>query len=142
MDAVARPPGLVPELDVTDLDASIRFLAMLGFEVQYARPAEGFAYLAFAGVHLMLQTAGCPGRRFRTADLVPPHGRGVNFQPEVSDVMALHEAVVASGASVVDGMEDRWYAVDEREQGNRQFVVADPDGYLWRPFQDLGNRPC
>jgi len=89
MDAVARPPGLVPELDVTDLDHSIRFLAMLGFEVQYARPAEGFAYLAFAGVHLMLQTA-----------------------------------------------------VDEREHGNRQFVVANPDGYLWRPFQDLGNRPC
>jgi hypothetical protein len=26
------------------------------------------------------------------------------------------------------------------EVGNRQFVLADPDGYLWRPFCDLGER--
>jgi GH25 family lysozyme M1 (1,4-beta-N-acetylmuramidase) len=26
------------------------------------------------------------------------------------------------------------------EAGNQQFVVADPDGYLWRPFRDLGLR--
>ena len=50
-------------------------------------------------------------------------------------------------------MEERWYRVDVAEPGgrwttagpveagNRQFVVADPDGYLWRPFRDLGSRP-
>jgi hypothetical protein len=51
-------------------------------------------------------------------------------------------------------MEERWYRVDvtnpggrwvssgPTEAGNRQFVVADPDGYLWRPFRDLGMRPA
>jgi len=28
-----------------------------------------------------------------------------------------------------------------RAVGNRQFVVPDPDGYLLRFFQDLGERP-
>lgn len=38
-------------------------------------------------------------------------------------------------------MEERWYRVNEQETGNRQFVVADPDGYLLRFFEDLGLRP-
>jgi len=27
------------------------------------------------------------------------------------------------------------------EAGNRQFIVADPDGYLLRFFSDVGRRP-
>lgn len=37
--------------------------------------------------------------------------------------------------------EDRWYREGDTELGNRQFVVADPDGYLLRFFTDLGQRP-
>lgn len=140
MDASIRSPGLVPELDVVDLAASIQFYALLGFEVRYERPDEGFAYLTFEDVHVMLQTATGPGRRFRTADLEQPHGRGINFQLEVGDAANILEAIVASGAPIVIDLEDRWYVVDDKEQGNRQFVVADPDGYLWRPFQDIGQR--
>lgn len=38
-------------------------------------------------------------------------------------------------------LEERWYRPDAFEAGNRQFVVADPDGYLLRFFEDLGRRP-
>jgi hypothetical protein len=38
-------------------------------------------------------------------------------------------------------METRWYRIGRIERGNRQFVVADPDGYLLRFFEDLGERP-
>ena len=38
---------LVPELDVFDLAASLRFWRdVLGFRVAYRRPENGFAYLA------------------------------------------------------------------------------------------------
>ncbi|HEY0476960.1 MAG TPA: hypothetical protein VGD37_05520 [Kofleriaceae bacterium] len=37
-------------------------------------------------------------------------------------------------------MEERWYRRNDHEVGNRQFVVADPDGYLLRFFGDLGQR--
>jgi catechol 2,3-dioxygenase-like lactoylglutathione lyase family enzyme len=146
---------LVPELDVTELASSLRFYAgVLKFRTLFERPAERFAYLERNGVELMIQEAVGPGRRFRTAPLEPPHGRGVNFQLRVEDVDAVHAQALEAGVDIVVSMEERWYRVDVAEiggrwqtegaieAGNRQFVVADPDGYLWRPFHDLGVRPA
>jgi catechol 2,3-dioxygenase-like lactoylglutathione lyase family enzyme len=136
------PPALVPELDVTDLDVSRAFYVdLLGFRVVYERPAERFVYLAHDRAEIMLEEAAGPGRRFRTAPLARPFGRGVNFQLEVADVDAVYERVVAAGHVPVVPLEDQWYGTDGAEAGNRQFVVTDPDGYLWRPFRDLGTRP-
>lgn len=131
----------MPELDVSNLAISADFYARLGFELAYARPDEGFAYLVRDNAHVMLQLATGPGRRFRTAALERPYGRGSNFQLEVADVAAVLEELVAAGHELVIPLEDRWYRVHEREVGHRQFVVEDPDGYLWRPFQSLGERP-
>lgn len=144
---------LVPELDVDDLATSLRFYThVLEFRVLFERPHERFAYLERTGAELMIQAAAGPGRRFRTAPLEVPHGRGVNFQLLVEDVDATLARAVDADAEIVLPMEERWYQVDVRqpggrwatvgptEAGNRQFVVADPDGYLWRPFQDLGTR--
>lgn len=154
MSATDLRAGLVPELDVADLSVSVSFYAdLLGFRVAFERPAERFTYLSSDSAELMLQEAAGPGRRFRTAPLERPFGRGVNFQLPVADVDAVHERVTASGYEPVVAMEERWYQVDvmspggrwtsagPTEAGNRQFVVADPDGYLWRPFTDLGVRP-
>lgn len=145
MAASGPPPGLVPELDVTNLDVSLAFyVELLGFEVSYDRPAERFAYLVRTGAALMLEEAAGPGRRFRTASLETPFGRGMNFQLEVEDVDTIHARLVAHGHEPVIALEDRWYDVGSdapMQAGNRQFVVADPDGYLWRPFQDIGTRP-
>ena len=123
--------ALVPELDVRDLEASLAFyVGVLGFAVRYQRPEERFAYLERGGAELMLQAAAGPGRRFRTAPLEPPFGRGVNFQIRVTD----------AAAEVVVDLEERWYRRGDGEVGNRQFVVTDPDGYLLRFFEDLGAR--
>jgi hypothetical protein len=59
----------------------------------------------------------------------------------VPDVDEVHRRAVAAGHPVVVELEERWYAAGGVEAGNRQFVVADPDGYLWRPYRDLGTRP-
>lgn len=134
-------PGLVPELDVSELEVSIDFYARLGFEVGYTRTEEGFAYLKRGSAHLMIQAAEGPGRRFRTAELDRPYGRGINFQLKVEGVEKVHQAVISGGHEPLIALEERWYSVDDHEAGNLQFLVADPDGYLWRPFQDLGDRP-
>jgi catechol 2,3-dioxygenase-like lactoylglutathione lyase family enzyme len=146
---------LVPELDVIELGASLRFYTgVLEFRTLFERPAERFVYLERNGVELMIQEAAGPGRRFRTAALELPCGRGVNFQLRVEDVDSVHARAVEAGVDIVVSMEERWYRVDVAESGgrwqtkgpteagNRQFVVADPDGYLWRPFRDLGMRPA
>ena len=120
--------ALVPEVDVTDIEASLAFYAeVLGFQVRYARPQEGFVYLVRDGAELMLEAAAGPGRRFRTAPLKVPFGRGVNMQIRVRDTRALLAAARVAGAVIVLDLEDRWYRT--------------ADGYLLRFFEDLGFRP-
>lgn len=140
---VHSAPPVVPELDVSDLDRSLAFyVAALDFTVAVARPEERFVYLVRGAVHLMLQQADGPGRRFRTAPLDRPFGRGVNLQIEVPDVEALFaQARTAADAGIVLPIEERWYRQGASEAGNRQFIVADPDGYLLRFFTGLGRRP-
>ena len=129
---------LVPELDVSDLGASLAFYRdVLQFSVAWERPEERFAYLERAGVQLMLEEAAGPGRRLRTAPLEKPFGRGINFQIEVPDVDALYARVLRAGHEPIVALEERWYRVGNSSVGNRQFVVADPDGYLLRLFS-----PC
>lgn len=113
---------------------------MIGFRVRYDQPEERFAYLDLDGVHLMLEKAAGPGRRFHIAPLEHPYGRVVNFQIQVADVDAIHDRVRAAGLTPLVALEERWYRRDTTELGNRQFVVADPDGYLLRFFTGLGSR--
>ena len=135
------PQRLIPELDVSDLSRSLHFyLSVAGFELKYDRPEERFAMLELEGAFLMLEEATGPRRRFRTAPLEKPYGRGVNFQIQVSDVESLYRRLVFANAEVVIPLEEKWYRSGEQELGNRQFVVADPDGYLLRFFSDLGMR--
>jgi catechol 2,3-dioxygenase-like lactoylglutathione lyase family enzyme len=133
--------SLIPELDVSDLDRSLKFYVdVIGFGVLYDRPEERFAFLDLDGARLMLEEAAGPGRRFRSAPLERPYGRGVNFQIEVANVDAMHERVRKAGFDPIVPIEKRWYRRDEIESGHRQFVVADPDGYLLRFFSDLGRQ--
>ena len=151
--ASSQPAPLVPELDVGDLDVSLRFyVGVVGFTLVFERPRHRFAYLGLGGAELMLQEAAGPGRRFRTGPLERPFGRGINLQIAVPDVDETYAAVLAAGVEPLVPLEERWYDVDvvapsgrwtERgpmQAGNRQFVVADPDGYLLRPFTSLGAR--
>ena len=133
---------LIPELDVADLDRSLAFYTtVIGCAVVYERPEERFALLDLEGAKLMLEQASGPGRRFGTAPLEHPYGRGVNFQIQVGDADELYARVLAAAAHIVIPIESKWYRRDDHEVGNRQFVVADPDGYLLRFFTDLGRRP-
>jgi catechol 2,3-dioxygenase-like lactoylglutathione lyase family enzyme len=131
-------PKIVPELDVADLARSRRFYTeVCGFRVAYERPEEGFVYLEREGAELMLEDAAGPGRRFRTAPLTYPFGRGINLQIEVADAAALYESVVGQGIEPLVPLERRSYRVGDGEVVSEQFVIADEDGYLLRFFTDL-----
>jgi hypothetical protein len=88
----------------------------------------------------MLEQADGPGRRFRTAPLEYPFGRGMNLQIQVPDVDQLHAQVLRAGVTIYIPLEERWYRRGDEEAGLRQFVVIDPDGYLLRFFTSLGKR--
>ena len=138
---VMNPQAIVPELDVSDLDQSMEFyIGVLGFDILFRRDQERFVYIEREGAHLIIEEADGPGRRFRTAELQKPFGRGVNLQIRTLDVAKLYEAVVKAGLEPLIEMETSWYRQADIERGNRQFVVADPDGYLLRFYSDLGSR--
>ena len=133
--------ALVPELQVSDFRQSLAFYTgVLGFAVAWSREEEGFAFLEREGAQVMIEQADGPGRRITAGPLEPPFGRGVNFQIVVSDVDALaarHEAV---SQRLNIPLEERWYRRGTGSIGQRQFVVADPDGYLLRFAQLIGTQ--
>ena len=132
---------LVPELIITDLSKSLYFWTeLLGFTIAYDRPEEGFAYLDLLGVQIMLEERRPAARQWLTDDLLAPFGRGVNFQIEVPDVDAILERLGKVRWPLFMACEEKWYRAGEREVGQRQFLVQDPDGYLLRLAQDLGER--
>ena len=132
-------PKLTPELDVSDFAASLRFYVdVVGFRVLYERRDEAFAMLEREGARLMIEAAVGPGRRFASAPLEQPYGRGVNFQIRVSDARTLYAHIGDAGVARLVLLEEKWYDIAGDRKGNRQFVVADPDGYLLRFFEDLG----
>lgn len=136
-------PALVPELIVSEIADSLSvYTGVFGFRVLYDRPEERFAFLERERAQLMLEQPRRRDRLWPRAPLRRPFGRGVNLQIEVSDVEVLHRAVAASRLELILPLEERWYRRGGEEVGNRQFAVADPDGYVLRFFQDLGARPA
>lgn len=133
-------PGIVPELLVRDIQASIAFwCGLCGFAIRYDRPEEGFAYLTLDSAHVMLELEGT-GRNWITGALDGPRGRGINFQVTVPDVESVLLALRAAEVSLFMQPEQKWYRVGDEEAGVKQFLVMDPDGYLLRIQSSLGRR--
>jgi|SRR5688572_5990671 len=132
---------LVPELLVSDLGASLRFWrGLLGFQVLYERPAEGFAYLSRERAEVMLEVVA--DGSWSVGTLERPFGRGINLQIEVGSLAPLLDALAGASWPLYRQPEERWYRVGDEQAGQRQFLVQDPDGYLLRFAQSLGLRPA
>lgn len=133
-------PGLVPELAVTNYEASRRFWCdLLGFYLRYERPEEGFGYLVLGNAHLMLDQIN-HGRTWATGPLEVPLGRGINLEVQVEDLDAAWRRLTQAQWPIFVEPEEQWYRAGEREIGVRQFLVQDPDGYLLRLQQEIGER--
>ena len=133
---------LVPELMVTDLDSSLTFwVSCLGLEVAYQRPEDGFAYLDLNGAQVMLEQADPEAGQWLTAPLTKPYGRGINLQIDVAAVGPIIQKLGQAGFPLYRECKDTWYRADKIEVGQREFIVQDPDGYLVRLVERLGERP-
>jgi len=134
--------ALTPELLCRDIKVSLSFyLDVLGFKIQYQREENRFAMLERQGARLMLdEFVPNNPRKWIAGPLEAPFGRGINLQIETTSVDELYARVKKSGATVLIPMEEKWYRADDVYVGNRQFIVLDPDGYLLRFYEDLGDR--
>lgn len=143
-DLGAPPQGewakLVPELLVSDLELSVAFWNdLLGFRVAYQRPDEKFAYLErLDGAQIMLhQRCGV----WETGPLEPPFGRGAMFQIYVERLEPVIQALAGKAYPIHAGPREVWRRHGDREGGQREVFVLDPDGYLVMVAETLGSRP-
>ena len=134
--------SLTPELCCSNLKKSLFFYTtVLGFHIQYQREADRFAMLERQGSRIMLDVVNKIKRTWITAPLEAPFGRGINLQIMTNKVDELYNRVQKAGANIFLPIEEKWYCANNVEIGNRQFIVLDPDGYMLRFAQDLGERP-
>ena len=132
---------LVPEFICSNFAESLRFYTeLLGFRVLYSRLEERFAYLERDGAELMLEQPVSQDRLWPRAELAYPFGRGINCQIQVADAERLHASILAAGVALYLPLEERWYRREIDEIGVRQFAIQDPDGYLLRFSEVIGER--
>ncbi len=132
--------AVVPEMLVTDLKRSLAFYRdFCGFRTRFSRPEDGFAYIELGRAHLMLEEIA--EESWMTARLEPPYGRGINLQIEVYDVVSIHDRLLGMNARIFRPIKTEWYREGDIQHGQTEFLVQDPDGYLLRFMQHLGERP-
>jgi catechol 2,3-dioxygenase-like lactoylglutathione lyase family enzyme len=131
--------SLVPELTVFDFGRSKFFYVdILGFEIRYQRSGPDFAYLEFEGAQVMIEEYHAEG--WNIDEMVAPLGRGVSFQIECTDSASLASKIKGSDVSLFREIEVVWYEANGVLVGNKQFLVQDPDGYVLRFTEDMGER--
>ena len=130
---------MVPELYVSDFSVSLEFYTkILGFRSLYARHDPEFVYLEQEELQLMLLQSD---ENWLGSRLEPPYGRGVNLQMELSDIAPVYERLLANGTAMQRDLKDVWREAGDMLTGQREFYVQDPDGYLLRFCQPLGDKP-
>ena len=130
---------IIPELSVTNLNNSLQFYKMIGFKIEYERKEDKFVFLSLGEIQFMLQEIS-KDDKWDLAPLLYPFGNGINFQLEVDNVDTIYENLKENNYKIAFEMEENWYRQDEKILGNKEFLVQDPDGYLIRFSQDLGEK--
>ncbi|GLS92124.1 aldoketomutase [Psychromonas marina] len=125
---------LVPELYCADIEVTKKFyVEVFGFKIKYERVEDQFAYFTLDGVDIMAEGINGMGRRWLTDKMEKPFGRGVNFQWDVNEIDALYARVKAAVPdSIYLEMETKEYQCADEVAVQKQFIVQDPDGYLFR----------
>ncbi len=126
---------MVPELSVSNLEKSIEFYRRCGFQVRYQRENPDFAYLELGRAQLMLEQLH--QAMWQTAELEKPFGRGINLQIEVENAALLTQTLFEQGIVLFRPIQESWYQVDAKQEGQLEFLVQDPDGYLLRFIEVL-----
>lgn len=130
---------LIPELSVTNLEKSLEFYRTIGFKIEYERKENKFVFLSLEEIQFMLQEITGEDK-WEVAPLVYPFGNGINFQLEVEDATAIYDKLKNNNYKIIFDMEENWYRQDDKLLGNKEFLVQDPDGYLLRISEDLGEK--
>ena len=129
----------IPELSVSNLANSLMFYKKIGFKIEYERQENKFAFISLGKIQFMLQEI-TNNDKWNIGKLNYPFGNGINFQLEVYNVDEIYKSLKNSNYKITFDIEENWYRQGDRLLGNKEFLVQDPDGYLLRFSEDLGEK--
>ena len=129
----------IPELSVTNLENSLNFYKTAGFKVEYDRLESKFAFISLDKIQFMLQEIA-DNDKWDIAPLSYPFGNGINFQLEVENLDKIYNNFKNSDYKITFNMEENWYRQNNKLLGSKEFLIQDPDGYLLRFSEDLGEK--
>ena len=129
----------IPELSVTNLKNSLNFYKTARFKVEYDRPENKFAFISLGKIQFMLQEMA-DNNKWDVAPLSYPFGNGINFQLEVENLDEIYNSFKNSNYKITFDIQENWYRQDNKLLGNKEFLIQDPDGYLLRFSEDLGEK--
>lgn len=135
---------LIPELVVSNISESLSFyIELLGFKINYAREEDKFYFIEREKSQIMLEEydPNNPSDFWVNGKFEKPLGRGMNLEMGAEDTAALYNNIKAKCYPIFHEIEEKWYDIGGKLGGTKQFIVADPDGYLLRFTQDLGQKP-
>ncbi|WP_367106466.1 bleomycin resistance protein [uncultured Psychrobacter sp.] len=134
-------PALVPELSVSDIDISKHFwVEILGFNIKFERPEDKFVYVTLEGADLMLDQIH-EDLSWTTGVLEKPLGRGINLEITLSNIEPVLQRLNRAEYKLWREPKEEWYRSGDVKVGVREFLVQDPDGYLIRFVEELGEVP-
>lgn len=135
---------LIPELYISEFDKSFNFYVnILRFKLEYQRVDSHnsrFAFLSYYGAQLMIKEL-YPEQNEKM-QLEYPFGRGINFEIDTPDILELLDNLKKHTYPITKDLEEKWrdVGVKDKVYGSKEFRVNDPDGYLLRFSQDLGEK--
>ena len=133
--------NILPELYVINFQKSLHFYVnILGFKLEYQRPNPLFAFLSYQGSQLMIQQEDS-NEEWHNEKPEYPFGRGINFQIETDNVQKIINSLLQNNYPLKRGIKDNWYRENKILHGCREILVTDPDGYLLRFSEDIGEKP-
>lgn len=130
---------IIPELSVTNLEKSLKFYKIASFKIEYERPENKFVFISLGQIQFMLQEIS-GNDKWDVGTLKYPFGNGINFQLEVENLDEIYNNLKNANYTITFEIEENWYRQDDKLLGNREFLIQDPDGYLLRFSEDLGEK--
>ena len=129
----------IPEMTVTNLKESLDFYKTIGFKTEYERPENKFVFISLGEIQFMLQEDS-KNDKWEVSPLNYPFGNGINFQLEVENINDIYNKLKNNNYKIAFEIEENWYRQGDKLLGNKEFLVQDPDGYLLRFSEDLGEK--
>ena len=130
---------IIPELSVTNLEKSLKFYKITGFKIEYERTENKFVFISLGQIQFMLQELS-RNDKWDVGTLKYPFGNGINFQLEVENLDEIYNNLKNANYTITFEIEENWYRQNDKLLGNKEFLIQDPDGYLLRFSEDLGEK--